>query len=187
MDQSHNQAEVREPNSLAYRNIGNGQVTLSWTYPHSISGQVAGATIMYTDDKTKPMDQWMKVLVTSATQSSVVLSHLKPGQRYFVQILPKLVSGRYDESAMEMFELKTDERNQEVSSPSDNGTSRQEDQPVQDENREQLCLLSCDPRQSDGEQLNPSCRQGDQCIPALNNPSSGWCVPDTLRLAITSV
>uniref|UniRef100_A0A914WIS4 Fibronectin type-III domain-containing protein n=1 Tax=Plectus sambesii TaxID=2011161 RepID=A0A914WIS4_9BILA len=195
MDQStNNVGEAREPNSLAYRNIGNGQVTLSWSYPHSISGQVAGATIMYTDDKTKPMNQWMKVLVTEPSQSSVVLSHLLPGQRYFVQILPKLTSGRYDESAMDMFELKTDERDQQQALPSTDNlnraneqTRRQEDQPVHDDSREQLCLLACDPRQSGGDQRNPSCSQEDQCIPALNNPSSGWCVPDTLRQAITSV
>uniref|UniRef100_A0A915A6D4 Fibronectin type-III domain-containing protein n=1 Tax=Parascaris univalens TaxID=6257 RepID=A0A915A6D4_PARUN len=108
MERKESAMEVREPNSLAYRNIAPGQVTISWNYPYSISRSVTGSTILYTDRKDLSMDQWSRVDVPDPQQHSVLLSSLKPGTRYYVQIIPQINNERYDSNAIEMFEIRTD-------------------------------------------------------------------------------
>ena len=115
---------MKQANSLAYRNVAPGKVSISWTYPHSVTGNVAGAVILYTDKKNLPMDQWRKISIPDPNmvdvvlfvlfilifQKSVVLHSLHPGTRYYVQIIPKLTNGELDFSSVEKFEIRTDSR-----------------------------------------------------------------------------
>uniref|UniRef100_A0A9J2P9B5 Fibronectin type-III domain-containing protein n=1 Tax=Ascaris lumbricoides TaxID=6252 RepID=A0A9J2P9B5_ASCLU len=108
MERKESAMEVREPNSLAYRNVAPGQVSISWNYPYSISRSVTGSTILYTDRKDLSMDQWSRVDVPDPQQHSVILSNLKTGTRYYVQIIPQIDNERFDSNAIEMFEIRTD-------------------------------------------------------------------------------
>ena len=67
LDQLSKTAEMRQANSLSYRNIAPGRVSISWTYPPSIAGNVAGAVILYTDRKDQSLDQWRRISIPDAT------------------------------------------------------------------------------------------------------------------------
>ncbi|KAK6760300.1 hypothetical protein RB195_021685 [Necator americanus] len=97
-------------NSLAYRNIGPGQVEVSWTYPNHILNSVVGSTILYTDRKELSPEQWEKVIINDSKNTTVRLNHLRQGARYSVQIIPRLFNGDSDYSSRALFEMKTDNR-----------------------------------------------------------------------------
>ena len=58
---------MRQANSLSYRNIAPGRVSISWTYPPSIAGNIIGAVILYTDRKDQSFDQWRRISIPDAT------------------------------------------------------------------------------------------------------------------------
>lgn len=102
--------EARQANSLSYRNVAPGKVSIQWTYPSAISGSVVGAVILYSDRKNLPMDQWRRINIPDANMKSVVLHNLHPGSRYHVHIIPRLINGELDYQNTEKFEFLTDNR-----------------------------------------------------------------------------
>lgn len=133
LDHVSSPQEAKEANSLSYRNVGPGQVLVSWTYPDTIASKIAGqqsnrkkmhsgATVSYTDNKVLPLSQWRRISIDDPkkvrlqiewmmrVKTEVVLAHLREGTRYHVRIVPRLVSGEHDLGSGEAFELKTDHR-----------------------------------------------------------------------------
>ncbi|KJH40410.1 fibronectin type III domain protein [Dictyocaulus viviparus] len=108
IDKKGSNTERREGNSLSYRNIGPGQVEISWTYPSSVLDNVAGATIFYIDAEEASSEHWQKIFIDNPTETTVLLSQLKQGTRYSVQIIPRLRNGNFDYLSASTFELKTD-------------------------------------------------------------------------------
>lgn len=51
--------EVREPNSLAYRNVAPGQVSISWNYPYSISRSVTGSSYSQLSSFRYILSSWL--------------------------------------------------------------------------------------------------------------------------------
>ncbi|KAE9556533.1 hypothetical protein FO519_000227 [Halicephalobus sp. NKZ332] len=178
--------ELRQANSLAYRNIAPGKVSISWTYPHSVSGSVAGAVILYTDKKDLPMDQWRKINIPDPNMKSVVLHHLHPGTRYHVQIIPKLTNGELDFSSVEKFEIRTDSQSQSrafehpyLNHLKKNSPQFQEMRISSEDSEKHLNIVSCNP-----DAFKTGCGWDEHCISSVDNPNVGWCIPDTLRDSI---
>lgn len=194
--------EYRESNSLEYRNLGNGKVSITWSYPSRYKDQLTGAMIMYTRDKRQPMDQWMKVLVSDPGQRSVVLDRLAPGTVYYVRIMPKLKDDGYDSTAGESFTIRTDQENQHQEFPFLPPSARRQavrsdlplpmDDDDDDGNRtsaRELRLSPCNsgsPRTVGGGKLllAGECGPGERCVPTTRGSEAGWCVPTTLWIAV---
>lgn len=193
MDRSEGAMEVREPNSLSYRNIGPGRVSISWTYPYSISGSVTGSTILYTNRKNLTMDQWDRININDPNQNSVVLSNLNPSSRYYVQIVPQTTDGHFDTSAIEMFEIRTDGNVEEsIMNPDERyqsrphrrpNTSPRPTAPFQElrvpEGKQRMSIVSCHP-----DAIKTGCAWDERCIAKVENPDEGWCISQSLRDAI---
>ncbi|CAI5455655.1 unnamed protein product [Caenorhabditis angaria] len=100
--------EEIEGNSLSYRNVAPGQVEIKWTYPKDILDSVIGGTVLYTNQKEISPDKWNKVEMEDSKTTWVKLQQLREGDRYYVQILPRLYTGDYDFNAILSFDFKVD-------------------------------------------------------------------------------
>ncbi|VDO39221.1 unnamed protein product [Onchocerca flexuosa] len=98
--------ERREGNALSYRLLSPGRVQITWTYPSSIIPTITGSSIMYAESNTLP-EQWKRINLVDPLQNSVVLEQLKPNSRYFIRILPQINNAFYDNSIIDMFEIRT--------------------------------------------------------------------------------
>jgi hypothetical protein len=179
-------AEMRQGNSLSYRNIAPGRVSISWTYPSSISGNIAGAVILYSDRKDQTFDQWRRITISDATTKSVVLQNLREGTKYYVHIIPKLSNGELDYQSKEKFELQTDARRQSqgfehpyFNQARQNGVQFQEMRVSADTGEKHLNIVSCNP-----DAFKTGCAWDEHCIASVDNANVGWCIPDALRDSI---
>ncbi|VDK47123.1 unnamed protein product [Anisakis simplex] len=187
--------EIREPNSLAYRNIGPGQVRVSWTYPNAISNSVTSSTVLYTDRNDLGMEYWSRVDVSDPQQHTVVLKNLRPSTRYFVKIIPQLDNDRFDSTAIETFEIKTDAAEPESETTnSPYAVDPQQYHPKSlnhpdptayyqkvgvPEVKDRLSITSCLP-----DAIKPGCAWDERCVASVENPDKGWCIAESLREAI---
>ncbi|KAK0397699.1 hypothetical protein QR680_002225 [Steinernema hermaphroditum] len=193
IDYEHTHVESREPNSLAYRNVGPGKVSVSWSYPFTIAENVVGSVVYYTDDKNRPQDQWQTVHVTDPEQKSITLSNLREGTQYYVQIVPKMINGELDFSSSEKFELRTDKIDRTHNNYvfyNDRTHGRQQHHQrhrprmqsismANNESQEQMRIVACNP-----DAFKTGCAWDERCIPRVEKPEEGWCISETLRDSI---
>uniref|UniRef100_A0AC34Q2H6 Fibronectin type-III domain-containing protein n=1 Tax=Panagrolaimus sp. JU765 TaxID=591449 RepID=A0AC34Q2H6_9BILA len=180
-------SEMKQANSLAYRNVAPGKVSVSWSYPQSIAKKVTGATILYSDRKTLPLDQWTRINVPDGNTQTILLQNLHPGTRYHIQIIPRLINGEPDYSSVEKFEIRTDSHAHSralehsfVNKGKRNPPPQFQEMRVAAESSEKhLNIVSCNP-----DSFKTGCAWDEHCIASVDNPNIAWCVPDTLRDAI---
>uniref|UniRef100_A0A7E4VST9 Protein-tyrosine-phosphatase n=1 Tax=Panagrellus redivivus TaxID=6233 RepID=A0A7E4VST9_PANRE len=184
IDQFPRGAELRQANSLAYRNIAPGRVSISWTYPTTVSAPVVGAIILYTDRKDAPLDQWTRIDVNDAHTKSIVLDNLREGTRYYVHIVPRLNNNELDYANVEKFELRTDSpahsRAFEHAYQGRRDTPQFQEMRVSaDEGEKHINIVYCNP-----DAFKTGCAWDEHCIASVDNPNVGWCIPDGLRDSI---
>ncbi|MFH4973327.1 hypothetical protein AB6A40_000036 [Gnathostoma spinigerum] len=186
---------TQQSSSLQYRNVGMGKVSLTWTYPDALRPYVTGSTVMFTDRKELPYDQWARRTM-NGQQNSIILTGLRPSARYFIQVVPHVQSDHFISPTIEMFEIRT-ERNQQNSVIE---RPRQASQVHENQRNNRITsntgnqlgtadssaesgirLKSCNP-----DAIQPECPINHRCIQKIGNPQEGWCVPDILRQSILS-
>ncbi|TMS37249.1 hypothetical protein L596_004223 [Steinernema carpocapsae] len=193
IDYENTHVESREPNSLAYRNVGPGRVSVSWSYPFTIADNVIGSVVYYTNNLNLPMDQWQKIRVNDPEQKSLLLSNLREGTQYHVHIVPKMSNGELDFASSEKFELRTDKidrsHNNYVFYQDHHEHSRQNrfrNHPrmqamsmASGEQKEQMKIVACNP-----DAIKTGCAWDERCVARVENAEEGWCISETLRDSI---
>ncbi|ETN69361.1 hypothetical protein NECAME_15357 [Necator americanus] len=149
-------------NSLAYRNIGPGQILVDILFFPTIPPA-----------KLPELDK-----------TTVRLNHLRQGARYSVQIIPRLFNGDSDYSSRALFEMKTDNPTDVSpiapgSLPIHLSTNRRQFQQMKKSETENMRIVSCDP-----DAIKSGCAWDEMCIPRVEEPIKGWCISLVLRDSI---
>uniref|UniRef100_A0A0K0EX41 Protein-tyrosine-phosphatase n=1 Tax=Strongyloides venezuelensis TaxID=75913 RepID=A0A0K0EX41_STRVS len=101
-------SEVRQPNSLSYRNIGPGAIILNWNFDENIKKNISGTTILYSKNRTLSYDRWDKKNLLNSQNTQILLDNLEQGLKYFIQIIPHFKIPINNHDYIQRLEIQTD-------------------------------------------------------------------------------
>uniref|UniRef100_A0A915PVE8 Fibronectin type-III domain-containing protein n=1 Tax=Setaria digitata TaxID=48799 RepID=A0A915PVE8_9BILA len=172
--------ERREGNALSYRLLSPGRAQITWAYPSSLVPSITGSSIMYAESNVLMTEQWERIDLADPRQNFVILEQLRPNSRYFIRILPQINNTFYDNSVIDMFEIRTGPESH-MRSSTENAVPQMPQQLRNNLIRkdEKLVLSACNPDMTKNE-----CSWDERCVPIQENRFRGWCIPGSLRNAI---
>uniref|UniRef100_A0A0N5BRF5 Fibronectin type-III domain-containing protein n=1 Tax=Strongyloides papillosus TaxID=174720 RepID=A0A0N5BRF5_STREA len=101
-------SEVRQSNTLSYRNIGPGAIILNWNFDENIKKNISGTTILYSKDRTLSYDRWGKKNLFNSQNTQILLDNLEQGSKYFIQIIPHFKIPINNHDYIQRIEIQTD-------------------------------------------------------------------------------